>query len=150
MFTEQKNRILTYIFNLECKCLYEFRKNKLILSFQFNTLEDKSNLILNRRELRIFLKDAAGKISKIELIKVLSKNYNVDEKKIFPISMNSEKGKKDIKATIFIYDDSELAKSHLPKYRILRKLSRQDRKKIIDEEKAAKLKAKQAAKGESK
>ena len=120
------------------------------MSFQFNTLEDKSNLILNRRELRIFLRDAAGKISKIELIKMLSKNYNVDEKKIFPISMNSEKGKKDIKATIFIYDDSELAKSHLPKYRILRKLSRQDRKKIIDEEKAAKLKAKQAAKGESK
>ncbi|MDF2736503.1 MAG: hypothetical protein K0S93_359, partial [Nitrososphaeraceae archaeon] len=40
--------------------------------------------------------------------------------------------------------------SHLPKYRILRKLSGEDRKKIIDEEKAAKLKAKQASKAESK
>ena len=120
------------------------------MSFQINTLEDKSNIILNRRELKIFLRDAAGKISKIELIKMLSKNYNVDEKKIFPILLNSEKGKKDIKATVFIYEDSELAKSQLPKYRILRKLSREDRKKIIDEEKAAKLKAKQAAKGESK
>ena len=120
------------------------------MSFQFNTLEDKSNIILNRRELRISLKNAAGKISKIELIKILSKNYNVDEKKIFPISMYGEKGKTDINATIFIYEDSELAKSHLPKYRILRKLSGEDRKKIIDEEKAAKLKAKQAAKAESK
>jgi small subunit ribosomal protein S24e len=120
------------------------------LSFQFNTLEDKRNIILNRRELRLALKNAAGKISKIELIKMLSKNFNVDEKKIFPISMEGEKGKTDIKATIFIYEDPELAKSHLPKYRILRKLSGEDRKKIIDEEKAAKLKAKQAAKAESK
>ena len=121
-----------------------------LLSFQFNTLEDKPNVILNRRELRISLKNAAGKISKIELIKILSKNFNVDEKKIFPISMYGEKGKTDINATVFIYEDSELAKSHLPKYRILRKLSGEDRKKIIDEEKAAKLKAKQAAKAESK
>ena len=120
------------------------------MSFQFNTLEDKQNIILNRRELRISLKNAAGKISKIELIKILSKNFNVDEKKIFPISMEGEKGKTDIKATIFIYEDPELAKSHLPKYRILRKLSGEDRKKIIDEEKASKLKAKQAAKAESK
>jgi small subunit ribosomal protein S24e len=120
------------------------------LSFQFNTLEDKSNLLLNRRELRISLRNAAGKISKIELIKMLSKNFNVDEKKIFPISMDNEKGKTDVKTTIFIYEDSDLAKSHLPKYRILRNLSSEERKKIIDEEKAAKLKAKQAAKSESK
>ena len=120
------------------------------MSLQFNTLEDKSNLLLNRRELRISLKNAAGKISKIELIKMLSKNFNVDEKKIFPISLDSEKGKKDIKASIFIYEDAELAKSHLPKYRILRKLSGEERKKIIEEEKAAKLKAKQASKAESK
>ena len=125
-------------------------KNNTLLSFQFNTLEDKRNIILNRRELRLALKNAAGKISKIELIKMLSKNFNVDEKKIFPISMEGEKGKTDIKATIFIYEDPELAKNHLPKYRILRKLSGEDRKKIIDEEKAAKLKAKQAAKAESK
>ena len=126
-------------------------KNKYtILSLQFNTLEDKSNILLNRRELRISLKNLAGKISKIELIKMLSKNFNVDEKKIFPISLDSEKGKKDIKATIFIYEDSELAKSHLPKYRILRKLSGEERKKIIEGEKAAKLKAKQASKAESK
>ncbi len=120
------------------------------MSFQINTLEDKSNIILNRRELRISLNNAAGKVSKIELVKMLSKNFNIDEKKIFPISMDSERGRKDVHATIFIYEDSELAKNHLPKYRILRKLSREDRKKIIDEEKAAKLKAKQAAKAESK
>ncbi|MGE0242872.1 MAG: hypothetical protein AB7F53_02805 [Nitrososphaeraceae archaeon] len=120
------------------------------MSFQINTLEDKSNVILNRRELKILMRNTAGKISKIELTKILSKNFNLDEKKIFPISLNGEKGKTDIKATVYVYEDPELATKHLPKYRILRRLSKQDRKKIIDEEKAMKLKAKQAAKAEAK
>ena len=64
--------------------------------------------------------------------------------------MHGEKGKTEINATVFIYEDSELAKSHLPKYRILRKLSGEDRKKLIDEEKAAKLKAKQTSKADAK
>jgi len=120
------------------------------LSFQLNKLEDKSNVILNRRELRILLRNTAGKISKIELIKILSKNLNLEEKKIIPISIYGEKGKTDIKATVYVYEDPELANKHLPKYRLLRKLSKEDRKKIIDEEKALKLKAKQAAKAEAK
>jgi small subunit ribosomal protein S24e len=120
------------------------------LSFQFTILEDKLNFMLNRRELKIFLKSAAGKISKIELVKMIAKNFKEDEKKIFPISLTGEKGKTDLTATLFIYENGEIAKKHLPKYRILRKLSKEDRKKIIDEEKAVKLKAKQAAKAEIK
>ena len=61
------------------------------MSFQFTILEDKLNLMLNRRELKIFLKSAAGKISKIELVKIIAKNFNEDEKKIFPISLDGEK-----------------------------------------------------------
>lgn len=120
------------------------------LSFQFTILEDKLNYMLNRRELKIFFKSAAGKISKIELVKMISKNFNEDEKKIFPISLTGEKGKTDVTATLFIYENDEIAKNHLPKYRLLRKLSKEDRKKLIDDEKAAKLKAKQAAKADSK
>ena len=120
------------------------------MSFQFTILEDKLNLLLNRRELKIFLKSAAGKISKIELVKIIAKNFNEDEKKIFPISLAGEKGKTNITATLFIYENDEIAKKHLPKYRILRKLSKEDRKKLIDEEKAAKLKAKQTSKAEAK
>ena len=120
------------------------------MSFQINTLEEKSNVTLNRREIKILLRNTAGKISKIELTKILSKNLNLEEKKIFPISLNSQRCKTDIKATVYIYEDPKLAKKHLPKYRILRRLSKEDRKKIIYEEKALKLKAKQAAKAEAK
>lgn len=81
---------------------------------------------------------------------MISKNFNEDEKKIFPISLAGEKGKTDLTATLFIYENGEIAEKHLPTYRILRKLSKDDRKKLIDEEKAAKLKAKQAAKADIK
>ena len=120
------------------------------MSFQFTILEDKLNLMLNRRELKIFLTNAAGKLSKIELVKMIEKNFNEDEKKIFPISLAGEKGKTNITATLFIYENDEIAQKHLPRYRILRKLLKEDRKKLIEEEKATKLKAKQTAKADSK
>lgn len=120
------------------------------LSFQFTILEDKLNLMLNRRELKIFLTNAAGKLSKIELVKIIAKDFNEDEKKIFPISLAGEKGKTNITATLFIYENDEIAQKHLPRYRILRKLLKEDRKKLIEEEKATKLKAKQTAKADSK
>lgn len=106
--------------------------------------------MLNRRELKIFLTNAAGKLSKIELVKMIEKNFNEDEKKIFPISLAGEKGKTNITATLFIYENDEIAQKHLPRYRILRKLLKEDRKKLIEEEKATKLKAKQTAKADSK
>jgi small subunit ribosomal protein S24e len=106
--------------------------------------------MLNRRELKIFLTNAAGKLSKIELVKMIAKNFNEDEKKIFPISLAGEKGKTNITATLFIYENDEIAQKHLPRYRILRKLLKEDRKKLIEEEKATKLKAKQTAKADSK
>lgn len=120
------------------------------MSFQFTILEDKLNLMLNRRELKIFLTNAAGKLSKIELVKIIAKDFNEDEKKIFPISLAGEKGKTNITATLFIYENDEIAQKHLPRYRILRKLLKEDRKKLIQEEKATKLKAKQTAKADSK
>ena len=72
------------------------------------------------------------------------------KKKIFPISLAGEKGKTNITATLFIYENDEIAQKHLPRYRILRKLLKEDRKKLIEEEKATKLKAKQTAKADSK
>lgn len=121
-----------------------------MLSFQLQTTEDKSNVLLGRRELRISIPNAAGKISKLELISSLEKNLGINREKIYPISLKSEKGKNHITAMIYIYDNNDDAKKHLPKYRLLRRISKEERKKIIADEKAAKLKAKQASKADSK
>ena len=39
---------------------------------------------------------------------MISKNFNEDEKKIFPISLTGEKGKTDVTATLFIYENDEI------------------------------------------
>lgn len=120
------------------------------MSFQLITTEDKSNVLLERRELKISIPNAAGKLSKLELMSSLEKNLGINKEKIYPISLKSEKGKDHINALIYVYENKENADKHLPKYRILRRLSKEERKKIIADEKAAKLKAKQASKADSK
>ena len=111
---------------------------------------DKENNLLGRREIEFFIKEAAGKLSKPDLIILIGKNLGIEKDKIYPIEFRTEKGKSDINVLVYIYDKKEQAQKQLAKYILLRKLSRDERKKILDEEKAAKLKAKQAAKAEAK
>jgi small subunit ribosomal protein S24e len=121
-----------------------------ILSFQLTTLQDQENILLGRREVKYFIKEAAGKISRLELISLIEKNLGIQKDKIYPIELKTEKGKNHVNALVYIYDKKEQSDRQLPKYRILRRLSKEERKKILDEEKAAKLKAKQAAKADAK
>ncbi len=133
------------------KCLYELKKIKeYTLTIQITTLEDKNNLILGRREIRLHIKDHGGKLSRKELNDIVKKEYAFTKEYVLPISIKPETGKQDLKATVYVFNSEEEAKKQLPRYKILRNLSKEDRKKIIDEEKAAKLKAKQAAAAESK
>jgi small subunit ribosomal protein S24e len=127
-----------------------YRKNMKALSFQLITTYDRSNVLLGRRELRISMVNAAGKLSKLELISSLEKKLGINKEKIYPIYLRSEKGKNNIDALVYIYENKESANKHLPKYRILRRLAKDERKRIIADEKAAKLKAKQANKADSK
>jgi small subunit ribosomal protein S24e len=64
--------------------------------------------------------------------------------------MKCETGKSDIHATMYIYNNEEEVKKSLPTYRILRNMSKEDRKKFLEEEKATRLKAKQATAAETK
>jgi small subunit ribosomal protein S24e len=54
----------------------------------------------------------------------------------------------DIHAMFYVYESEEAAKKQLPRFRMLRTMPKADRKKLLDEEKAAALKAKQAAAAE--
>ena len=64
--------------------------------------------------------------------------------------MKSETGRTDVYASFYVYSSLENAQQQLPRYVMLRNMSKEDRKKVINEEKAAKLKAKQAAAAEVK
>jgi small subunit ribosomal protein S24e len=120
------------------------------LSLEVVILEERNNALLNRREIKSLLKNSAGKIKRVDAADIIAKQLNVDRKLTIPINMKCETGKSDIYATMYIYNNEEDVKKHLPRYRILRNMSKEDRKKLLDEEKATKLKAKQATAAESK
>jgi small subunit ribosomal protein S24e len=120
------------------------------LSLEVVILEERNNALLNRREIKSLLKNSAGKIKRVEAADIIAKQLNVDRNLTIPINMKCETGKSDIYATMYIYNNEEDVKKHLPRYRILRNMSKEDRKKLLDEEKATKLKAKQATAAESK
>lgn len=108
-------------------------------------LEDRRNSLLNRREVRALFRGAAGKIKRADAAEKIADQLNVDKKQVIPINLVCQTGKTDVHATFYIYDNENEAAKQLPRYRILRTLPKADRKKILDEEKAAKLKVKQEA-----
>ena len=108
-------------------------------------LEDRTNSLLNRREIRVLFRGAAGKINRNEAAEKIAKQLNVNKKQVVPINLRCQTGMTDVHGILYVYDDENEAARQLPRYRLLRTLSREERKKVLDEEKAAKLKAKQEA-----
>jgi small subunit ribosomal protein S24e len=113
-------------------------------------LEDRTNSLLNRREIRVLFRGAAGKINRNEAAEKIAKQLNVNKKQVVPINLRCQTGMTDVQGILYVYDDENEAARQLPRYRLLRTLSREERKKILDEEKAAKLKSKQEAAATSK
>jgi small subunit ribosomal protein S24e len=120
------------------------------LSLEVVILEERNNALLNRREVKTLFKNSAGKIKRIDAADMIAKQLNADRNLTIPINMKCETGKSDIYATMYIYDNEEEVKKHLPRYRILRNMSKEDRRKLLDEEKATRMKAKQATAAEMK
>ena len=112
---------------------------------QVAMLEDRRNSLLKRREVKALFIGAAGKINRSEAAEKIANQLNVDKKQVVPIILRCQTGMIHVRALFYIYDDENEAARQLPRYRLLRTLSREERKKILDEEKATKLKAKQEA-----
>ena len=113
--------------------------------FELITIQNHSSSLLNRQEVGVKFKNAAGRLNRNDAAEIIAKQHNVDKKSVIPISMVCEKGKTDVRALFYLYPNENEALKQLPRYRVLRTLPKDERKKIIAEEKAAKLKAKQAA-----
>ena len=84
-------------------------------------------------------------MKRTEAVEKMASQLSVDKKQIIPINLICETGMTDVHALFYVYDDEKIAAKHLPRYRMLRTLPKEERKKILDEEKAVKLKAKQEA-----
>lgn len=119
-------------------------------AFELITIQNNSSSLLNRQEVGVIFKNAAGRLNRSDATEIIAKQHNVDKKSVIPISMVCEKGKTDVRALFYLYPDENEPLKQLPRYRVLRKLPKDERKKIIAEEKAAKLKAKQATQSKAR
>ncbi|MEM1994794.1 MAG: hypothetical protein QXW32_04895 [Nitrososphaerales archaeon] len=106
----------------------------------FEVIEDKENLLLNRREVVCIFPRSAGKITRADAVKAIAQKLNLPEEKIIPINIKSSQGVTDTKVTFYIYKDLEDARRQLPKYIMLRLLPKEERKKIMEQKRKAEVK----------
>jgi len=81
-------------------------------------------------------KGHAGKLTRNDAANLLVQQLKLDKKFVIPVTLKCETGRTDVKGTFYVYDDEGLAKKHLPKYVFLRLLSKEERKKAREAEKA--------------
>ena len=74
------------------------------------TLEDRKNSLLNRREVKALFRGAAGKIKRTEAAEKIAGQLNVDKKQVIPINLICETGMTDVRAVFYVYDDEKAAK----------------------------------------
>lgn len=113
-------------------------------------LKDNNNVLLKRREIESIIRNASGSIKRQDAAELVADKLKIDKKNLLPISIKSEFGNPDVNTLMYYFDKIDDAKKQIPRYLFLRSLSKDERKKIIDDEKAARLKAKQAAVAEAK
>jgi small subunit ribosomal protein S24e len=113
-------------------------------------VEDRKNSLLGRREVKALFRGAAGKLKKTEAAEQIASQLGADKKSVIPVNLICGTGMTDVHAIFYVYESEEAAKKQLPRYRLLRTMPKADRKKLLDEEKAERLKAKQTAAAEAK
>ena len=76
-------------------------------------VNDVNNTFLSRRELTCNFAGLGGKLNKLEAIDMITKEFKLDGKFVIPMRLENHVGKSLITGTFFVYEDENLAKSHV-------------------------------------
>ena len=76
-------------------------------------VNDVNNTFLSRRELTCNFAGLGGKLNKLEAIDMITKEFKLDGKLVIPMRLENHVGKSLITGTFFVYEDENLAKSHV-------------------------------------
>lgn len=76
-------------------------------------VSDVNNAFLSRRELTCNFAGLGGKLNKLEAIDMITKEFKLDGKVVIPMRLKNHVGKSLITGTFFVYEDENLAKSHV-------------------------------------
>ena len=77
------------------------------------TLSDKNNSFLSRREIICDFKGLGGKLEKIQAIEMITKEFKLEKKLVIPMMLKNHTGMPKITGTFYVYDDEKLAKEHI-------------------------------------
>nr|AIF21628.1 hypothetical protein [uncultured marine thaumarchaeote SAT1000_05_G10] len=77
------------------------------------TLSDKNNSFLSRREIICDFKGLGGKLEKMQAIEMITKEFKLEKKLVIPMMLKNHTGMPKITGTFYVYDDEKLAKEHI-------------------------------------
>jgi ribosomal protein S24E len=92
-------------------------------------VKETENRMLSRRELVLTFKAGSGFVSRQSAAEAVASKLGVTKDKVKLISLSGKFGMRDLKATVYVYEDAKMIKRQLPKYLAFRELPKEERKK---------------------
>ena len=77
------------------------------------TVSDRKNDFLSRREITCDFAGLGGKLQKTEATQMVTTEYGLDGKVVIPIRLKNQVGRTTVTGTFYVYDDEGLAKKHV-------------------------------------
>ena len=74
---------------------------------------DVDNAFLARREITCNFAGLGGRLTRLDAIDVVTKEYGLGGKAVVPMGLKSQVGRTVITGTFYVYDDEEAAKRHV-------------------------------------
>lgn len=107
---------------------------------------DVDNAFLARREITCNFAGLGGRLTRLDAIDAVTKEYGLGGKAVVPMGLKSQVGRTVITGTFYVYDDEEAAKRHVRRA-VFERIGK-DRKARAEKE-AAEAEAKEAGAGGS-
>ena len=101
-------------------------------------LSDAQNKLLSRRELECVFRGGNGLLTRQGAAEAIASKIGVDKGNVQIVSLMGNFGVRDLKGRAYIFSDSKLATSEMPRHILERHLSKEERKKHQEEKKKAK------------
>lgn len=76
-------------------------------------VSDASNALLSRREITCDFAGLGGKLSRLDAVEMVSKEYGLDGKTVIPMRLRNHVGRPTITGLFYVYDDESLARKHV-------------------------------------
>lgn len=90
--------------------------------------EENKNDILGRKEIDCFIQSSKGSLSRPEATKLLAQKLKISPDNLFIISLKPGAGTRSVRGLIYIYENKELAKRHIPEHIFVRGSPKEEKK----------------------